>query len=353
MMPTDLGHQESFPLPRIVWSDLVLRVPHSKAGSKVATKGAERRSDRKLPPASKVPVEDGSCSLGGMDGDMKPSWAYLEGIQEEEREEKWASGPPRSPPENPPSSSPEKQAVKTILVDLRPILEKVTESPDLGKEDSLEDSPKEGSISSQICEYHGEDLIDNRGELGYGRGHQAGDAAMAVLKDEGVHKDLFLPPLRPCSLDLEGIKTPKESQSWRKEPTKISKDSLPALVTLQPKLSAPLFLPKMVPKEHSLVETDIAAQPPAAPSPDFQLPTRMLLWKLQQTTTSDNHLLIARVLSSIREELLADGGEKERRCLELPQIQPFKVERREREPDARKKRLHKFPKKHNRSFQGE
>ncbi|KAH0625902.1 hypothetical protein JD844_034263 [Phrynosoma platyrhinos] len=259
--------------------------------SKMANKGGERQRDRTLPPASKVPPEAGSCSLGGADGETKPSRFYVQVIREEEREEKWTSGPPRSPPENPPSlSSPEKHAVKTILVDLRPILEKVTECPDLGPEESLEDSPKEGFLSPQIGGYHGEDLLDDGEDPGHGRGHQAGDATRAGPKGQGVPKDLSLPPLRACGLNPEDLKTPKESQPWRKGSTKIWQKSSPALVTLQPKLSAPLFLPKMLPKEHS------------------PLPTRLLLWRLQETTTSDNHLLITQVLSSRREELLAEKG---------------------------------------------
>ncbi|XP_070602530.1 uncharacterized protein [Erythrolamprus reginae] len=73
---------------------------------------------------------------------------------------------------------------------------------------------------------------------------------------------------------------------------------------------------------------------PTASSPDFQLPTHLLLQKLQETTTSSNHLLIAKVLRSLREELLrshaceSDQREEQENFVELSRIQSWKQGKR-------------------------
>lgn len=49
--------------------------------------------------------------------------------------------------------------------------------------------------------------------------------------------------------------------------------------------------------------------PHVPPQSDFQLPTQLLLQKLQETTTSSSHRLITQVLSSLREELLVEKAD--------------------------------------------
>ncbi|XP_032992756.1 uncharacterized protein LOC117039685 [Lacerta agilis] len=228
--------------------------------------------------------------------------------------------PPSSTPEN--GDSREKRAVRTILVDLRPILEKAVDFSDSSPEMSERDSQN-----------HEEHLQMESGDLpteGGGGGGHTSETATAASIDSGIHEDVLPPPAR------DPFRAPSaHAESTRKAPeicpqsgnsTELQETTLLAALTHETKLRTAISSPKITPQEPGAADHELQSIKPSASLPDFHLPTQLLLQRLQETTTSRHHSLIAQVLSSLREELLVeeqpplDGGHKATPLLQLPSI---------------------------------
>ncbi|XP_013931926.1 PREDICTED: uncharacterized protein LOC106557257 [Thamnophis sirtalis] len=210
--------------------------------------------------------------------------------------------------------------------------------------DSWEKKPLEKQQLQERCPPPTSGDSRHEGLLGGGGG--GGDQATERPAD--FHKDreiprvhLFLPPVGASKLYRKKIKVSKRS-IWVPpgESTQLRKITLPAI---QPQFQMPLLFSKTNLQNHAPLQEKRPAEserrpeeaswgPPTASSPDFQLPTQLLLQKLQETTTSHDHLLIAKVLRSLREELLgskSDQREKQEDFLELPRIQSWKHGKRD------------------------
>ncbi|XP_020669948.3 uncharacterized protein LOC110090603 [Pogona vitticeps] len=364
------GCQDPSGSSRIVWADVVSRRPQSEARGKVAAQGTPKY-DRISGASPKVHLR----SEGKRIEATPPLRPQQEMFPEDRREllplRSRLLDPLLPAPQN--LASPEKRAVKTIWVDLRPLLEKVAEPLGSRQGEMSERVPQGGGRSSSNRERSsGEDLEDQgvRGFLGGrreditdGAGEDHIDGGNGGITDgkhpiggkhegprgrgEDLHggrsphtlrrtsirpkaevlvKDPSWPSrtdsLETPSLDPKSIKTSEEPQPW------LPRNCSPAVVTLQPRLSSPVFLPRILPKLPLQAEAESSAGRPAAPSPDFHLPTRLLLRKLEETTTSKHHLVIVKILSALHEELSTnhpnarDLGEKLSPSLELPRIRP-------------------------------
>ncbi|KAG8126907.1 hypothetical protein E2320_022068, partial [Naja naja] len=285
--------QDQLKLPRIVWTNLVFQVPQRKIPSEVTTRKT-RREERNLIAASK----QGFRSENGIRNKMN-------------REGKW--------------------------LDLRPLLENVMDPLDSWQKKPLEKQLlQEGCPSSTSGDFGDEGRLEGGGE------DQATKTPAGFPKDRGIPRvHLFLPPIGASKLYRKKIKIAKRT-TWvpPRESTQLRKTTLPAIQTIQPQIQMPLLFSKSNLQNHVPLQEKRPAEPggpegaswepPTASSPDFQLPIQLLLQKLQERTTSSNHLLIAEVLHSLREELLgsnacqSDQREKQEDFLELPRIQSWK-----------------------------
>ncbi|XP_025024484.1 uncharacterized protein LOC112541035 isoform X2 [Python bivittatus] len=371
--------QDPLKLPRFVWTNLVFQVPQRQIQSKVTTRKT-RRQERNLAAVSKQGLRSEGCIPRRKNGERKllPLWTSCS--EEDETEDGRASTLPGSPAVNPPLlpapkslDTSEKQPPRKILVDLRPLLENVMDPVDSWREKPLEkDPPKERCPSSNSGDSRDESLFGGGGD------DQATEMPAEFSKDCGIPRvHLFLPPIRASKLYRKSIKTSRRT-IWTSpvESTQLRKTTFPAIRTFQPQLQMPVLLPKTDLQKHVPFEAERSTGPeggpeaaawglPAASSPDFQLPTQLLLQKLQETTTSNNHLLITQVLRSLREELLggspreSDHRENQKDFLELPRIQPWKpgkADKREKASDAgmeaTKNRLIRLIGNHNNFPQG-
>lgn len=251
-----------------------------------------------------------------------------------------ASSPLSCCPSQPPAAAPR---TKKILVDLRPILDSIVESPE----------PRTASS-------HGAQGAD-------GHGGSDGQTPSPAPRVDQAGRGAPLPPVapRPRERQQEAVTSGQpESQAWGLGGTSLVPGwepgppiSLPLLVTAAkasaPEQSsaadtvgaplgsqhgrsrgtwcdtapAPLQEGREDPHPHAptvpawdepargpaggCVE-GVAVSPPQADvldtlwpprSPDVQLPTRLLLWRLQETTSSGHHRLIAQTLRTLRMEL--------------------------------------------------
>nr|XP_034976243.1 uncharacterized protein LOC118087576 [Zootoca vivipara]XP_034976244.1 uncharacterized protein LOC118087576 [Zootoca vivipara] len=301
MMPAGWGPQEATRPPRIVWADLVIRVPLHQGWSKVAPKEMQ---DATFAAAMKQYPGIEGHKLGQRSRRThlpQRCQDCIRGAEAEDRREPIAPAchavPPSSAQEN--GDSREKRAVRTILVDLRPILEKVVDSsPEMLERDPPNDE---------------EHLQMESGDLpteGGGGGHTS-EMAIAGSIDSGIHEDI-LPPLArdPFREPSAHAKAPEIC------PQSGDSTELQAALTHEPKLGTAVSSPK--PGADHLLQSI----KPSASLPDFHLPTQLLLQRLQETTTSRHHSLIAQVLSSLREEEQPplDGGHKATPLLQLPSI---------------------------------
>ncbi|XP_063003408.1 uncharacterized protein LOC134413208 [Elgaria multicarinata webbii] len=291
---------------------------------------------------------------------MNPPRLCLDGIPESDVKERRGDTLPKTPTVNPSQSAPgnvtplKKRAIKKILVDLRPILEKVTDPLASGQEEMLEDPQKTGCSSPTIGGSRGDDLIraeahtTKMATVEGGEGHTV-EMTTVHSQEEDISWPPTVDPFRAFDLDA---KPHEGTQSQLGESTQLQGNNSPAVLTLQPQFKTPVFFPKITPQQRAPLETDNSTEPPAPPSPDFQLPTQLLLQRLQETTTSTHHVLITQVLSSLREELLVPSpcdGEKRDTSPEAPQTKTRRsraTDVRRKEPnvglEATKRRLRKF-----------
>ncbi|XP_039188949.1 uncharacterized protein LOC120303462 [Crotalus tigris] len=317
--------RDQLKLPCVVWTNLVFQVPQSKIPSKVTTRKT-RNQERSLIAASKQGFrnEDGITRKKNGESKLPPLWT---GCSQED--------PPllSSPKTWVPS---EKQPTRKILVDLRPLLENVMDPVDSWEKKPLEKQPLQERCPSTSGDPRGEGLLEGGGE------DRATETPADFSEDRGIPRvHLFLPPIGASKLRRKKIKISKRT-IWvlPEESTQLRKIPLPAIQTFQPQLHKPLLFSKGNLQKDAPLQEKRPAEPgggpeeaswglPTASSPDFQLPTQLLLQKLQETTTSSNHLLIAKVLRSLREELLrgnaykSDHRENQNDFLELPRIQPW------------------------------
>ncbi|XP_058018522.1 uncharacterized protein LOC131187843 [Ahaetulla prasina] len=231
----------------------------------------------------------------------------------------------------------DKQPPRKILVDLRPLLENVMDPLDSGGKKPSEKQPLQERCPPST-------FGDSRdgGSLEGGGEDQATELPAHFPKDREIPRvHLFLPPIGASKLSRKKSKISKRT-IWAPpgESTQLRKITLPAIQAFQPELQVPLVFSKANLQNHVPLQEKrhgepggpegASWEPPTASSPDFQLPTQLLLQKLQETTTSSNHLLIAKALRSLREELLgshaceSDQREKQKDFLELPRIQSWK-----------------------------
>ncbi|CAI5798779.1 Hypothetical predicted protein [Podarcis lilfordi] len=298
MMPAGWSPHETMRPPHIVWADLVIRVPLHQGRSKVAPKemqDATSAAAMKQHPGSK------GHNLG-----QRSRRTHLpqccqdctQGAEAEDRKEPIAPAchavPPSSAPEN--GDSREKRAVRTILVDLRPILEKALDLSD--------SSPEMSERDSQNDEEHLQS-----GDLPAEGGGHSSEVATAASIDTSIPEDILPPlpraPFRAPSAHAESTRKAPEICPQLDNSTELEETTLLAALTHEPKLRTADSLPKITPQELGEDHLLQSIKPPASP-PDFHLPTQLLLQRLQETTTSRHHSLIAQVLSSLREELLMD-----------------------------------------------
>ncbi|XP_060548830.1 uncharacterized protein LOC117680068 isoform X2 [Pantherophis guttatus] len=337
--------QDQLKLPRIIWTNLVFQVPQRKIPSEVTTRKI-RRQDRNLTAASKqgfrsddgiitkkeerrnIAAPRSGCSRedASLDGQV----SSLPGSQD------------RSPPLLPAPKTlitSDKQPRRKILVDLRPLLENVMDPLD-----SWEKKPLKKQPLQERCPSSASGASRDEGNLEGGGEDQATKTPADFPKDREIPRvHLFLPPVGASKLYRKKIKISRRT-IWAppRESTQLRKITLPPIHAFQPQpqLQMPLAFSKTNLQNHVPLQEKRHGEPggpegaswgpPTASSPDFQLPTQLLLQKLQETTTSNNHLLIAKVLRSLREELLgsnaceSDQREKQKDVLELPRIQSWK-----------------------------
>ncbi|KAJ7308241.1 hypothetical protein JRQ81_008765 [Phrynocephalus forsythii] len=371
-MPLGKAHQDPSGLPHIVWADVISRGPQDEAQRREAAKERRKYVRARLGP-SNVHRESEGCRVSkNLEGTQL---LRLQQMIREERQER-GRGHQLAPllPALENSASPGKRIIKTIQVDLHPLLEKVVEPSGSWPEDLTKGVPwGDGWPSSHHERSRGQDLRDGRVRdfLGGRRGDVGGGAEDHVdgtyggieggedqvdrkhggpmdgedhgedLTHEGSHRTVMrtpIPfkvegPLRDISWQAKGNFSetlglgPKNSKASNRQ--QLPKNSLRAVTILQPQLSSPVFLPSLFPMLPLPTEAESSTGRPAAPSPDFQIPTRLLLRGLQETTTSQNHRVITGILSALREELMAadgpkagDTGEKRNSFLDLPWIGP-------------------------------
>ncbi|XP_028569604.2 uncharacterized protein LOC114588459 [Podarcis muralis] len=320
MMPAGWGSHEATRPPRIVWADLVIRVPLHQGRSKVAPKETQ---DATFAAAMKQhPGSDGHNPGQRNRRTHLPQRCQdcTRGAEEEDRREPIAPAchtvPPLSALEN--GDSQEKRAVRTILVDLRPILEKALDLSD--------SSPEMLERDSQNDEEH---LQMETGDLPTEGGGHISEIATAASIDTSIPEDILPPlprdPFRAPSAHAESTRKAPEICPQLDDSTELEETTLLAALNHEPKLRTAVSLPKITPQELGEDHLLQSIKPPASP-PDFHLPTQLLLQRLQETTTSRHHSLIVQVLSSLREELLMeeqlplDGGDKASPLLQLPSI---------------------------------
>ncbi|XP_044311796.1 uncharacterized protein LOC123036555 [Varanus komodoensis] len=313
----------------------------------------------------KLHLKKEGCQLGKKYVKTKLSHLHLDDTQEGEVKDRRESTSPKLSALNSPLSSsgnkatPGKCVIKKILVDLRPILDNIMDPLD-SQEEMLEENPQDKALqhpSSDPCDSSGEDFLegedgtsgvtttdgagnqtskmapvcskDNEG----GGGNQTSKMAPVCSKDKGIHKVISFPStpelIRVSKFNGRRVKTPRGTPAELGEPKRPQKNISPAMLILEPQFESPMFVPRICPQQCALLDTESSAELPRAPSPDFQLPTQLLLQRLQETTTSSNHLLITQVLSSLQEELLvrspsSSDGEKQNSSSEASWNKPSK-----------------------------
>ncbi|XP_070602512.1 uncharacterized protein [Erythrolamprus reginae] len=348
--PPGQDSRDHLKLPRIVWTNLVFQVPRSKIPPEVTTRKT-RRQEGNLTATSKHSFrsEGGIIKRKNREGILLPLWTG--GSQVNPSPGGLVSILPGSLDTNPPlSPSPkktlvtsEKQPPRKILVDLRPLLENAMDPLDSREKKPLEKQKRSPASISGDSRKEG-----LPGERGGGRGvvegggrDQANEPPAVFPKDREIPSvHLFLPPLEASKLYRKKIKISKRN-IWAPpgELTRLRKISLPTIQSFQPQLQMPLLFSKTDLRNRRPLQDKRPAEQggpeePTASSPDFQLPTHLLLQKLQETTTSSNHLLIAKVLRSLREELLrshaceSDQREEQENFVELSRIQSWKQGKR-------------------------
>ncbi|XP_054837369.1 uncharacterized protein LOC129331067 [Eublepharis macularius] len=360
MVPMNVNRQKR---DHIVWTDLIFRIPLHKPKTEVPKK--EARCNTSVAAISNL-------QLGKKNRQMKPLHLRMDSVQEEETEEVKESSPPQSHAVSAPSSPgnlASQGKVKRVLVDLRPILENVMDPFEEGPEerdlenDTLPSSyPRDSSrkVTDPSSEAEEKDSTNNGCSSSNARessseDHETETTTMDSGDGESDQDSLLPPSVDPCrdfSLAANNSRTPKDICWSPDETTALGRNDWPAVQPTQPKLKIPKSFPKITPHWPGLPEADSTTDlvRPSPPSPDFQLPTQLLLQRLQETTTSKNHLLIMQVLRSLREELPtenldSDDGDKGNHLTELPtgNLQKHnKPQARTRKPAAPKRRLGKL-----------
>uniref|UniRef100_A0ACB8F194 Uncharacterized protein n=1 Tax=Sphaerodactylus townsendi TaxID=933632 RepID=A0ACB8F194_9SAUR len=297
-MPATLNSQKRDP---IIWTDLIFCIPTHVPQAKAPKKAAKCHPSA----TSELQPHGSGGQLGKKEWQMRPLHRHISSVPDEEAVA--AKEPPLPPahPVNSPSppgnlASQEKHRVKRILVDLTSILEDVMdpseeEPEERGLQNVAQPPLDPGDSSSEILDPSQEaekrDLTNDERPSSNARdpSHEDHETETTTLGSEDGPSDQDI--LTPLSVDectartLEGILLPSDEPDQR----------------------TPRSFLEITAQQQGLPETDSTTElaGPTPPSPDVQLPTQLLLQRLQETTTSKNHLLIMQVLSSLREELLA------------------------------------------------
>ncbi|KAL8177721.1 UNVERIFIED_CONTAM: hypothetical protein K2H54_017351 [Gekko kuhli] len=261
---------------RIVWTDLVFRVPSHRPQTKVLKK--EVRSHMPAAATSDLRPRGSGCQPDKKDRQRKLLHRHMDSVQDEEAEEAKESSPTPphamnapSPPVNP--ALQEKHKVKRILVDLRPILENVTDPSEEGSEER--GLQNEARCSSDPGDSRRKDLVsseeaDEKDPTNDERPpsnasdpssdeHET-ETTTTDSEDGQANQDILLPlpvdPGRELSLTAETGRAPKGICSPSGEAMPLWRNNLPAAQPSQPTLATPTLSSKITPQLQALPETD-------------------------------------------------------------------------------------------------
>ncbi|XP_039371503.1 uncharacterized protein LOC120391652 [Mauremys reevesii] len=311
-----LGHQTrgraQQKLPPIMWTDLVFHLPPCQPPLEDRPLVKAREAWRSAGPPGQVADPSGRGHRMGRQKERKK--LAPRAILEHGRGGTGSSPPSCSPSKTPAealsapqaprdAASREKPKLRKILVDLRPVLENVMEPWD-----SWEGCSETRSIRSAGCSPR------ERGQPSRG-GRDSRGGASAV--EDQTHRVTSLPPIAAQPRDsgqAAVARKPPLSQAQVPRDGALARQAAPrqeptAPVTF-PKISLqPEPAEQLLPPERSSSAEMAGAGSLLRPerSPDIQLPTRLLLQRLQETTTSQNHQLIAQALQSLRKELQGEA----------------------------------------------
>ncbi|CAM5126092.1 unnamed protein product [Natator depressus] len=315
-----LGHQKRAraqqKLPSIMWTDLVFHPapcqlqledrPLVKAreawraagppGQVADPSGRGHRTGRwkerkKLAPRATAPIlEHGRGGTGSSPTSCSTSKTPAEALS--------APQVPRD------AANREKPKLRKILVDLRPVLENVTEPWD----------PWEGRSETRSARRAGCSPRE-RGQPS--RGGRAGGGGASPVEDQ-THRVTALPPLAAQPGDSGQAAAAREPPLGQAPAPRDGVLARRAAPRQEP--PCPAGFPKtslrpepaeqLLPPECSSSAERAGAGSLLRPerSPDIQVPTRLILQRLQETTTSKSHQLIAQALQSLRKELQGEAS---------------------------------------------
>ncbi|XP_048352432.1 uncharacterized protein LOC125432669 [Sphaerodactylus townsendi] len=371
-MPATLNSQKRDP---IIWTDLIFCIPTHVPQAKAPKKAAKCHPSA----TSELQPHGSGGQLGKKEWQMRPLHRHISSVPDEEAVAAKEPPLPPAHPVNSPSppgnlASQEKHRVKRILVDLTSILEDVMdpseeEPEERGLQNVAQPPLDPGDSSSEILDPSQEaekrDLTNDERPSSNARdpSHEDHETETTTLGSEDGPSDQDI--LTPLSVDectartLEGILLPSDEPDQRTprsfleitaqqqglpetdsttelagavylympvaEKQKQEEVTLHGWVGWSSHLLAILGDRMLDQRDHregfqirvgKYLQISVVQPEPTPPSPDVQLPTQLLLQRLQETTTSKNHLLIMQVLSSLREELLAqrpDSSEGDKR----------------------------------------
>ncbi|XP_065434772.1 uncharacterized protein LOC122174836 [Chrysemys picta bellii] len=307
-----LGHQKKGraqqKLPPIMWTDLVFHLPPCQPPLEDLPLVKAREAWRSAGPPGQVADSSGRGHRTGRRKERKKLAPRATAPILEHRRGGTGSSPTScstsktpaealSAPQVPrDAASREKPKLRKILVDLRPVLENVMEPWDSWEGRSETRSVRSAGSSPRECGQPSRGGRDSRGE------------ASAV--EDQTHRVPSLPPIaaQPTGQEphLSQAPAPRDGALARRA---AARREPPAPVSF-PKISLqPEPTEQLPPPERSSSAEMAGAGSLLRPerSPDIQLPTRLLLQRLQETTTSQNHQLIAQALQSLRKELQGEA----------------------------------------------
>ncbi|XP_030396298.1 uncharacterized protein LOC115638615 isoform X1 [Gopherus evgoodei] len=314
-----LGHQKrgraQQKLPPIMWTDLVFHLPPCQPPLEDLPLAKAREAWRSAGPPGKVADSSGRGHRTGRRKERKKLAPRAMAPLLEHRRGGTGSSPPscstsKTPAEalsapQPPrdAASREKPKLRKILVDLRPVLENVMEPWDSWEGCSETRSVRSAGCSPRECGQPSRGGRDSRGGASAAEDQTHRVTSLPPIaaqpRDSGQAAVACKPPLSQAQAPRDGALARRAAP--RQEPT--------APVTF-PKISLqPEPAEQLPPPERSSSAETAGAGSLLRPerSPDIQLPTRLLLQRLQETTTSQHHQLIAQALQALRKELQGEA----------------------------------------------